>query len=78
VTNVLSPAEQERGLVDTGSVTTPIRLPDNRESERLEENSGAVAVALTSDHLSEIENAMSKITVVGDRYQGALRHLSDI
>ena len=60
------------------SPTNPIRLPDNRESERLEENSGAAAVALTSDDLGEIENAMSKITVVGDRYQGVLRHLSDI
>jgi hypothetical protein len=60
------------------SPTNPIRLPDNLESERLEENIGAVAVALTSDDLGEIESAVSKITVVGDRHSGALRHLSDI
>ena len=40
----------------------------SRKLERLDENIGAVAVELTSDDLSEIENAMSQITVVGDRY----------
>jgi aryl-alcohol dehydrogenase-like predicted oxidoreductase len=45
-----------------------VPIPGSRKLERLEENIGAVAVELTSDDLSEIENAMSKITVVGDRY----------
>jgi aryl-alcohol dehydrogenase-like predicted oxidoreductase len=45
-----------------------VPIPGSRKLERLEENIGAVAVELTADDLSEIENAMSKITVVGDRY----------
>ena len=45
-----------------------VPIPGSRKLERLEENIGAVAVELTSGDLSEIENAMSKITVVGNRY----------
>jgi aryl-alcohol dehydrogenase-like predicted oxidoreductase len=45
-----------------------VPIPGSRKLERLEENIGAVAVELTSDDLGEIEDAMSKITVVGDRY----------
>ena len=45
-----------------------VPIPGSRKLERLEENLGAVAVELTSDDLSEIAKAMSKITVVGDRY----------
>ena len=45
-----------------------VPIPGSRKLERLDENIGAVGVELTSDDLSEIENAMSKITVVGDRY----------
>ena len=45
-----------------------VPIPGSRKLERLDENSGAVKVALTSDDLGNIENAMSKITVVGDRY----------
>jgi aryl-alcohol dehydrogenase-like predicted oxidoreductase len=45
-----------------------VPIPGSRKLERLEENIGAVAVELTSNDLSEIENAMSQITVVGDRY----------
>ena len=45
-----------------------VPIPGSRKLERLDENIGAVAVGLTSDDLSEIENAMSQITVVGNRY----------
>jgi aryl-alcohol dehydrogenase-like predicted oxidoreductase len=45
-----------------------VPIPGSRKIERLDENIGAVAVELTSKDLSEIENAMSQITVVGDRY----------
>ncbi len=45
-----------------------VPIPGSRKLERLEENIGAAAVELTSNDLSEIENAMSQITVVGDRY----------
>jgi aryl-alcohol dehydrogenase-like predicted oxidoreductase len=45
-----------------------VPIPGSRKLERLDENNGAVAVELTSSDLSEIANAMSKLTVVGDRY----------
>ena len=45
-----------------------VPIPGSRKLERLEENIGAAAVELTSDDLSEIEKAMSQITVIGDRY----------
>jgi aryl-alcohol dehydrogenase-like predicted oxidoreductase len=45
-----------------------VPIPGSRKFERLEENIGAVNVELTSEDLSEIENAMSQITVVGNRY----------
>lgn len=45
-----------------------VPIPGSRKLERLEENIGAVAVELTSDDLGEIKNAMSQITVIGDRY----------
>ena len=45
-----------------------VPIPGSRGLERLDENNGAVNVQLTADDLSEIENAMSRITVVGNRY----------
>ncbi len=45
-----------------------VPIPGSRKLERLEENIGAAAVELTSNDLSEIEKAMSQITVVGNRY----------
>ena len=45
-----------------------VPIPGSRKLERLEENIGATAVELTSQDLGEIENAMSQITVVGNRY----------
>jgi aryl-alcohol dehydrogenase-like predicted oxidoreductase len=45
-----------------------VPIPGSRKLERLEENIGAATVELTADDLNEIKNAMSQITVVGDRY----------
>ncbi len=45
-----------------------VPIPGSRQIERLEENIGAVAVELTSDDLGAIDEAMSQIKVVGDRY----------
>jgi aryl-alcohol dehydrogenase-like predicted oxidoreductase len=45
-----------------------VPIPGSRKLERLEENIGSAAVELTSSDLGAIENAMSQITVVGDRY----------
>src|SRR6267154_625779 len=45
-----------------------VPIPGTTKLNRLEENSGAAAVELTSDDLREIESAASKITVQGARY----------
>ena len=45
-----------------------VPIPGSRKLERLDENNGAVNIQLTSDDLNQINNAMSQITVVGDRY----------
>ena len=45
-----------------------VPIPGSRKLERLEENIGAVNVELTPDDLREIENAISQITVQGNRY----------
>lgn len=45
-----------------------VPIPGSRKLERLDENNGAVDIALTAADLSEIRSAMAEITVVGDRY----------
>jgi aryl-alcohol dehydrogenase-like predicted oxidoreductase len=45
-----------------------VPIPGTRKLERLDENNGSLAIELTSDDLWEIDSAMSKITVQGDRY----------
>jgi len=49
-----------------------VPIPGTRKRERLDENIGAVAVALTADDLREIDSAASKIKVQGARYPEAL------
>ena len=45
-----------------------VPIPGTTKLSRLEENIGAIAVELTSNDLLEIDNAASKIKVMGDRY----------
>jgi aryl-alcohol dehydrogenase-like predicted oxidoreductase len=45
-----------------------VPIPGTRKLHRLDENLGAVDIELTADDLKEIDNAMSQITVVGNRY----------
>ena len=45
-----------------------VPIPGTKKLSRLEENLGAVAVALTKDDLREIEEAAATITVQGARY----------
>jgi len=45
-----------------------VPIPGSRKLERLDENLGAVSIELSSDDLLEINEAISKIAVVGDRY----------
>ena len=53
-----------------------VPIPGSRKLERLEENIGAVAVELTPGDLQEIEDALSKITVQGDRYPKEMAKMS--
>jgi aryl-alcohol dehydrogenase-like predicted oxidoreductase len=45
-----------------------VPIPGSRKLERLDENIAAASVTLTGDDLQNIENALSQITVIGDRY----------
>jgi aryl-alcohol dehydrogenase-like predicted oxidoreductase len=52
-----------------------VPIPGTTKLARLEENIGAVAIALTADDLREIESAAAKITVQGARYPEHLEKL---
>ena len=43
-------------------------IPGTTKLHRLEENIGAASIELTPDNLRDIESALSKIAVQGDRY----------
>lgn len=45
-----------------------VPIPGSRKLERLDENNAAVDLELSVDDLSVIQEAMDRITVVGDRY----------
>ena len=45
-----------------------VPIPGTTKLHRLEENLGAVSVALTADELRHIEDALSRLQVHGDRY----------
>ncbi len=45
-----------------------VPIPGSRKLERLDENLGALDVELTPGDLRQIKDALSKITVLGDRY----------
>jgi len=53
-----------------------VPIPGSRKLERLDENIGALAVELRPDDLREIKNAISKITVQGDRYPVELKKMT--
>jgi aryl-alcohol dehydrogenase-like predicted oxidoreductase len=53
-----------------------VPIPGTTKLERLDENIGAAAVELTSDDLSEIDSAASKITVQGARYPEKLEKMT--
>jgi len=44
-----------------------VPIPGSRKLERLEENVGAAAITLTPKDLQDIDQALTEITVVGDR-----------
>jgi aryl-alcohol dehydrogenase-like predicted oxidoreductase len=45
-----------------------VPIPGSRKLAHLDDNLGALDIELTADDLSDIEEAMSKISVVGNRY----------
>jgi aryl-alcohol dehydrogenase-like predicted oxidoreductase len=45
--------------------------------ERLEENLGAAEVELTAEELRDLNDALSKIEIVGDRYPAKFANLID-
>ena len=49
-----------------------VPIPGTTKLHRLEENLGAVALELTADDLAEIERALAKVTVQGERYPAHL------
>src|SRR5207244_1752897 len=53
-----------------------VPIPGTTKLHRLEENIGAAAVELTPDDLREIESAVSKVEVQGDRYPERLEQLT--
>lgn len=53
-----------------------VPIPGTRKLERLDENLGAAAVALTPSDVGEIESAASKISVEGTRYPDNLERLT--
>jgi aryl-alcohol dehydrogenase-like predicted oxidoreductase len=53
-----------------------VPIPGSRKLERLEENIGAVTIELTPDDLREIDSALSKITIQGDRYPQNLQKMT--
>jgi aryl-alcohol dehydrogenase-like predicted oxidoreductase len=53
-----------------------VPIPGTTKLHRLEENIGAAAVELTPDDLREIESAVSKVAVQGDRYPERLEQMT--
>jgi aryl-alcohol dehydrogenase-like predicted oxidoreductase len=53
-----------------------VPIPGSRKLEHLDDNIGAVAIELTPDDIREIENALSAITVQGDRYPKDMARMS--
>src|SRR5699024_2953856 len=45
-----------------------VPIPGTRKLERLEENLGATEIELTTKELTNINNALSKIEIAGERY----------
>ena len=53
-----------------------VPIPGSRKLQRLDENIDSLSVELTPNDLQEIEGAISKITIQGDRYPKELQQLT--
>jgi aryl-alcohol dehydrogenase-like predicted oxidoreductase len=54
-----------------------VPIPGTTKLHRLEENLGAARLALTTDELDEIDEAVSAMTIQGARYPEAAQQLID-
>ena len=50
-----------------------VPIPGTTKLHRLEENMGAAAIELTADDLAQIDGALSRVAVHGDRYPASLQ-----
>jgi aryl-alcohol dehydrogenase-like predicted oxidoreductase len=48
-----------------------VPIPGTRRRERLDENAGATAVALSADDVADLDGLIERIGVAGDRYDAA-------
>lgn len=55
-----------------------VPIPGTRNSGRLRENMGAVALRLSPENLSAIESAWQSVQVVGERYPEAMKRMSGL
>ena len=55
-----------------------VPIPGTTKVERLEENIGATAVALSTEELSEIDEALTKFDLVGARYPEQMESWTDL
>ena len=55
-----------------------VPIPGMRRDERLKENFGAVDVILTEKELAELEDALSKIKIYGDRKDSDIQKLGTV
>src|ERR1700674_442334 len=53
-----------------------VPIPGTTKLSRIDENNGSLAIKFTSDDLREIDSAVSKITVQGDRYPERVLRMS--
>jgi aryl-alcohol dehydrogenase-like predicted oxidoreductase len=54
-----------------------VPIPGTTKLHRLDENLGAASIQLTADDLQHIDDALSKITVEGDRYPKEVEALTN-
>ena len=55
-----------------------VPIPGMRRDERLKENFGAADVELNADELAALEDALSKITIHGDRKDSDIQKLGTV
>lgn len=55
-----------------------VPIPGTRKIERLEENVGGASLELSAQELRDIDEAATKITLLGDRYPEAIERMTGL